>query len=137
MFIRSPGRIVLIFCFVLFLRQDFMLELTERLFSPEMGLMAVTWEGKLYPNPSSELVAGPNHLDQLEFMGRIIGKALQEAVVVNVPLADFFVSKFLHQRSSIDDLKSFDPQLYKNLMSMKSMSASEVETLTCASRSAK
>mmetsp|Transcript_9613 Transcript_9613/g.29108 ORF Transcript_9613/g.29108 Transcript_9613/m.29108 type:complete len:910 (+) Transcript_9613:367-3096(+) len=127
---RTALNVACLTCDVLCLRlQEFMHELIARVFSPEMGLMIQTWDGKLYPNPASELVVGPNHLEQFQFLGRVVGKSLQEFLLVNLPFADFFLAKFLQRNSSLDDLESFDPQLYRNLMSMKKMSAAEIEAL--------
>lgn len=42
----------------------------------------VTKEGLMYPNPSSEMVHGSEHLRLFEFLGRILGKALYEGITV-------------------------------------------------------
>ena len=43
----------------------------------------VTKEGLMYPNPSSGMVHGSEHLRLFEFLGRILGKALYEGITVS------------------------------------------------------
>lgn len=110
--------------------QEFMHSLVARAFSPSLyGLMKATWENKLYPNPASEITAGPNHLNEFEFLGRILGKALQESILINLPLAEFFLTKLLGRNNNLDNLSTFDPELHRNLLRIKKLSASEVEEL--------
>ncbi|KAJ8907143.1 hypothetical protein NDN08_003625 [Rhodosorus marinus] len=109
--------------------KEFMYELIPKIFSPDYGLMCETWEGKLYPNPASEVVVGDNHLDQFEFMGRMLGKALQSSLLLNVSLANFFIGKIVGRVSNLDDLRIFDPELYRNLLQVKSMPSETVEDL--------
>jgi ubiquitin-protein ligase E3 B len=75
-----------------------------------------------------------------EFVGRMIGKAVYEGIVVDVPFAQFFLSQVINQHSHtgayscIDELPSLDPELYKNLTFVKhyDCDVSELElTFTC------
>ena len=47
-----------------------------------------TEKRQLYPSPSSGM-ADPNHIQLFEFIGRMLGKAIYEGIVLEVPLADF------------------------------------------------
>lgn len=54
----------------------------------------------------------------------MLGKALYEGIVVDVPFASFFLSQVLGHHhssfySSIDELPSLDSEFYKNLTSIK------------------
>lgn len=49
----------------------------------------------------------------------VLGKALYEGVLVDLPLAGFFLSKLLSRHNYVDDLPSLDPELYRNLMVLK------------------
>ena len=54
--------------------------------------------------------------------GRVLGKALYENLLVELPLASFFLSKLLGQtlvNVDIDHLHSLDPELHKNLLYLK------------------
>ena len=52
-------------------------------------------------------------------MGRIIGKALYEGVLIDVAFADFFLAKWIGRQSFLDDLPSLDPELYQGLLFLK------------------
>jgi ubiquitin-protein ligase E3 C len=53
------------------------------------------------------------------FLGRVLGKAVYEGVIVDLNFAPFFLKKLLGQSTTIDDLAMFDPQFYRNLISLK------------------
>jgi len=52
-------------------------------------------------------------------VGRFLGKAICDGVVVDLPLASFFLSKLLGRYNFFDELATLDPDLYKNLVFMK------------------
>jgi hypothetical protein len=79
-------------------------------FNPDYGLFAATREGQLHPG--SQAV----HMDQgpglLEFIGMMVGKAMYEGMLVDLPLAPFFILRLqvcraipfrrtLHQRGGL------------------------------------
>uniref|UniRef100_A0A8C5H7Y4 Ubiquitin-protein ligase E3B n=1 Tax=Gouania willdenowi TaxID=441366 RepID=A0A8C5H7Y4_GOUWI len=77
---------------------------------------------RLYPSPTSYI--HENHLQLFEFVGKMLGKAVYEGIVVDVPFASFFLSQVLGHHhssfySSIDELPSLDSEFYKNLTSIK------------------
>nr|CAD7569227.1 unnamed protein product [Timema californicum] len=77
---------------------------------------------RLYPSPTSYMQ--DNHLQLFEFVGRMLGKAVYEGIVVDVPFASFFLSQVLGQQhqalySSMDELPSLDPELYRSLTFIK------------------
>lgn len=87
-------------------------------FGPTYALFKSTPEQLLYPNPSSEIL-GQNHLQHFRFLGLVLGKALYEGVLIDLPLAGFFLSKILGRFNFVDDLPSLDEELYRNLMFLK------------------
>ena len=97
------------------------LELSTRgIFSDNYGLFARTEkEGLYYPNPISRDVLGSECGHLMEFIGRILGKAVLEGICVDIPFAPFFIGKLFGRVSKVEDLFSLDPELYKNLMFMK------------------
>ncbi|KAK2176480.1 hypothetical protein NP493_662g01045 [Ridgeia piscesae] len=102
--------------------KEFLEETIKRVFDPSLNLFKATSEHKLYPSPLSFIQE--NHLALFEFVGRILAKAVYEGIVVEVPFASFFLSQILgHQRSatysSIDELPSLDPELYRSLTYIK------------------
>jgi len=108
--------------------KDFLTELIQTAFSHQYALFKVTAEGQLYPNPASSLVT-EDHLNQFEFLGRMVGKALYDSVLIDLPLAKFFLSKILGKFNSVNDLVSLDEQLYKNLISLKNLPAEDLEDI--------
>lgn len=93
-----------------------------KVFDPSLNLFRVTNEERLYPSPTSYI--HENHLSLFEFVGKLLGKAIYEGIVIDVPFASFFLSQVLgHQQtalySSIDELPSLDSDLYKSLTYIK------------------
>jgi ubiquitin-protein ligase E3 C len=80
----------------------------------------------LYPNPASDLVSS-SHLTMFEFMGRLLGKALYESTLVEPVFASFFLNKLLDRPNYVDDLRSLDYDLHKNLLSITQLE--DVSTL--------
>eukprot|EP01047_Picozoa_sp_COSAG01_P026135 COSAG01_NODE_1674_length_9542_cov_35.944827_6_plen_261_part_00 len=93
-------------------------ELVRMAFGPTYGFFKSTQEHLLYPDPSSDVLGG-DHLQHFRFLGIILGKALYEGVLIDLPLAGFFLSKILGRYNFVDDLPSLDEELYRNLMFLK------------------
>ncbi|XP_067010981.1 ubiquitin-protein ligase E3B isoform X2 [Anabrus simplex] len=102
--------------------KEFLEETIKRVFDPSLNLFRVTSEERLYPSPTSYMQ--DNHLQLFEFVGRMLGKAVYEGIVVDVPFASFFLSQVLGQQhqvlySSMDELPSLDRELYRSLTFIK------------------
>ncbi|KAG9509732.1 Ubiquitin-protein ligase E3B, partial [Fragariocoptes setiger] len=103
--------------------KEFLEDSIKRVFDPSLNLFSVTSEQRLYPSPTSHM--HEDHLSLFEFVGKMLGKAVYEGIVVDVPFASFFLSQVLGQPlhsalySSIDELPSLDPELYKSLTYIK------------------
>ncbi len=109
--------------------KEFMNEVLRQGFSPESyGLFKKTSDGLLYPNPDIATIS-ENFEIQFSFLGRLLGKAMFDAVLVDIPFASFFLSKMLGHLNYPNDLSSLDPELYKNLKYLKNCDASIVEDL--------
>ena len=108
--------------------KDFMMNLCKDAFDPQRGLFKATDDGKLYPNPASHLAADA-HLEYFEFLGMVLGKAVYDGILVELPLARFFVSKLKGRSSGLKDLESLDAELYQNLLFLKQYEGS-VEDLS-------
>ncbi|KAG7274688.1 hypothetical protein CRUP_021129 [Coryphaenoides rupestris] len=97
--------------------KEFLEEIIKKVFNPALNLFK-----RLYPSPTSNI--HENHLQLFEFVGKMLGKAMYEGIVVDVPFASFFLSQVLGHHhssfySSIDELPSLDSEFYKNLTSIK------------------
>ncbi|KAJ1536131.1 Ubiquitin-protein ligase E3B [Nowakowskiella sp. JEL0078] len=97
--------------------KEFLEDLCKGAFSPDFNLFKTTDDGMLYPSPTS--FVHPEHLDLLEFFGRVLGKALYEGITIDIPFALFMYGKLRGSHSLLDDLPSLDPELYKNLIFLK------------------
>lgn len=64
------------------------------------------------------------------FLGQIVGKCIYDGVLLDFEFAPQFLAHWTCMATSkFDDLKTIDPMLYKNLRSICSMSADEVDSL--------
>lgn len=79
----------------IFIFLEFLEETIKRVFNPSLNLFRVTSEERLYPSPTSHVQ--DHHLQLFEFVGRMLGKAVYEGIVVDVPFASFFLSQVLGQ----------------------------------------
>ncbi|GJP37261.1 hypothetical protein CLOM_g21692 [Closterium sp. NIES-68] len=52
-------------------------------------------------------------------LGRIVGKALYEGILLEYNFAPLFVSKLVGRYAFLDELSSLDVELYRNLMYLK------------------
>lgn len=106
------------------------------MFDANRGLWLATQQQELYPNPHSYATERKPHvvlvaeclqpyffiahqLSWYRFIGRILGKALYEGILVDVAFAPFFLAKWLGKQSYLDDLVSLDPELYNGLIFLK------------------
>ncbi|ESO98574.1 hypothetical protein LOTGIDRAFT_201597 [Lottia gigantea] len=102
--------------------KEFLEETISRVFDPSLSLFKVTSEQKLYPSSTSFIQE--NHLALFEFVGKMLGKAVYEGIIIEIPFASFFLTQMLgHQQSStyssLDELPSLDPELAKSLNYIK------------------
>ncbi|KAJ9476742.1 putative E3 ubiquitin-protein ligase HUL5 [Pseudozyma hubeiensis] len=101
--------------------KEFLTSLVREAFDTNRGLWKATDAQELYPNPHTYATSG-DQLEWYEFLGRVIGKALYEGILVDAKFAGFFLSKMLGKQSYLDDLGSIDTldkELYKGLISLK------------------
>lgn len=98
--------------------KDFMESITKAAFDIQYGLFKETPDHLLYPNPASHMMHD-EHLQYFEFLGKILGKAMFEGILVDIPFATFFLSKLKKKHNFLHDLSSLDPELYRSLLFLK------------------
>ena len=88
-------------------------------FNADYGLFTSTEQGGLaFPQPVSSQLGGSAPV-LLHFLGAIFGKALYEGILLDTPLAPFFVAKLQGRYPLFDDLQAFDPELHRSLVQLK------------------
>lgn len=93
--------------------KEFLESVIRESVSANKGLFMSTTDNKLYPAPTTSLTR--EQLKLIEFVGMMVGKALWEGFLLDLPLASFFLKKIRGASSGVDDLPSLDPELAKNL----------------------
>eukprot|EP01059_Diplonema_ambulator_P035100 TRINITY_DN8159_c0_g1_i1.p1 TRINITY_DN8159_c0_g1~~TRINITY_DN8159_c0_g1_i1.p1 ORF type:complete len:935 (+),score=300.80 TRINITY_DN8159_c0_g1_i1:396-3200(+) len=111
--------------------KEFLSELSKVAFNPAHGLFLATEANEMYPNPASneEHLYGEGYLERYRFLGRVLGKALYEGILIDLPLTRFFRNALLDRGNCLHDLSSLDPELHKNLLQLKTMSPEEVDAM--------
>ncbi|GJR59570.1 E3 ubiquitin protein ligase UPL7 isoform X1 [Tanacetum coccineum] len=101
------------------LSKEFLTDIAKAAFAPDYGLFTQTSTSDrlLIPNSAARLV--DNGIQMIEFLGRVVGKALYEGILLDYSFSHVFVQKLLGRYSFIDELSALDPELYKNLMYVK------------------
>jgi len=66
-------------------------------------------------------------LQHYEFLGRVLGKAVYESILVEPQFCLPFLNQLLGKTNSLEDLKNYDAEYYKNLISLRHLSASDIE----------
>lgn len=103
------------------LLREFLTEATKAGVDPNRGLFRVDSENRIYPNPIAKKIMS-DYRKHFFLMGRLVGKALYSQILLELPLAAFFMqlSTFGTISSAVDYLATLDPDLHKNLLKLKS-----------------
>ncbi|GAA6006727.1 ubiquitin-ubiquitin ligase HUL5 [Rhodotorula paludigena] len=109
--------------------KELLTSLSKEVFDTDRGLWLATSEQELYPNPHA-YAKQPDQLAWFTFIGRVLGKAMYQGILVNVKFAAFFLSKWLGRQSYLDDLASLDPELYQGLLKLKNYPGNVEEDLS-------
>jgi ubiquitin-protein ligase E3 C len=85
--------------------------------------------------PFQTLMVNTNLLDEVdvlshyEFLGRVLGKAVYESILVEPQFCLPFLNQLLGKSNSVEDLKNLDLEYYKNLIKLFDMSATDIQGL--------
>jgi ubiquitin-protein ligase E3 C len=69
------------------------------------------------------------NLTRFEFLGRVLGKALYESILVDPQFCLPFLNQLLGKSNSLDDLKNLDAEYYSNLVKLLTMPVDDLEGL--------
>jgi hypothetical protein len=108
--------------------KDFVTDLSARVYDPSYGLFSLTASNLLYPNPCAVMLFDRRDMEETYvFAGRILGKAMLENITIQPQFAHFFLA-FMHGKYNfmnlLNDLSSLDPELFRNLMFLKTYEVS-------------
>ncbi|KAG0326453.1 hypothetical protein BG000_001397, partial [Podila horticola] len=101
--------------------KEFMETFLESGFSPNLNLFTTTTASMnlMYPSPTSHYTHPRTGLELFRLFGKMLGKAMYEGLLVEVKFAGFFLSKILGRTVFLDEMRSFDEEVFKNLMFLK------------------
>lgn len=107
--------------------KEFLDDLVKEAFDPKarpQPLFSVS------PLETLHIPAGTEHMkSHYSFLGRILGKAVYENILVEPQFCLPFLNTLLGKRNSLDDLKNLDPEFYSHLKKLQSMEKDEIESL--------
>lgn len=72
--------------------KEFVTELSKTAFGSNYGFFKRTKDQTIYPNSGLKII-NDEYSSQFEFLGKIVGKAMYEKILVDIPFAKFFISK--------------------------------------------
>ncbi|OQV23776.1 Ubiquitin-protein ligase E3C [Hypsibius exemplaris] len=111
--------------------REFMGQTLRAGFDANRGIFRTNADSALYPNPEATILFPHNYREHFFFLGRMLGKAIYENLLTELHFADFFLKKLLAKNNlgnvDIHYLKSLDPTLFKNLLSLKQFSGDFVD----------
>ena len=109
--------------------KEFLTDLSKEVFDSDRGLWLVNKKNELYPSPGSYATerkrrtfsiclpvwcspCKAHSLNWYRFIGRILGKALYEGILVDVAFAGFFLAKVRFSLVSSWDANAYDYVFY-------------------------
>ncbi|KAI8100057.1 uncharacterized protein BX664DRAFT_322764 [Halteromyces radiatus] len=99
--------------------KDFVTLLVSEVFKPEYGLFSCTTETNLFYPATTSSLFGSNHLQLFEFIGKMIGKAIYEGILLDCQFAGFILSKILGRNVFLEALQELDEDVWRNLIFLK------------------
>ncbi|ORZ03623.1 hypothetical protein BCR43DRAFT_483669 [Syncephalastrum racemosum] len=99
--------------------KDFVSLLINEVFKPSFSLFeSTTGTNLFYPSPTSS-IHGTNHINLFEFIGKVIGKAVYEGILLDVQFASFLLAKLLGRNVFLEELRELDEDVWRNLTFLK------------------
>mmetsp|Transcript_5252 Transcript_5252/g.15373 ORF Transcript_5252/g.15373 Transcript_5252/m.15373 type:complete len:1221 (+) Transcript_5252:67-3729(+) len=98
--------------------KEYLVEVIRAACAPDQLLFTATAQGLIYPNPAARHAVSEVWA-LYEFVGAMFAKAAYEGILLDVPLAPFFLSKVLGRANTFNDLPLLDPELHRNLLFLK------------------
>ena len=102
------------------LYKEFIYKLSEEAFSTKLGFFEESETGLLLPTRDSAHVDKNYNYDKTyEFLGFIVAKAIADGIKIFPNFSPIFLNNCLEIENSFTDLKLYDPDLYKSLVTLQ------------------
>ena len=102
------------------LYKEFMYKLSEEAFSSKLGFFEESETGLLLPTRDSvHFDKNYNYSATYEFLGFIVAKAITDDIKIYPNFSPIFLNNCLEIENSFIDLKTYDSDLYKSLVTLK------------------
>ena len=102
------------------LYKEFMFKLSEEAFSKKLGYFEESQMGLLIPTRDAlHANKNYNYNSAYEFLGFIVAKCIVDDIKIYPNFSPIFLNNILEIGNSFIDLKIYDPELYKNLVTLK------------------
>ncbi|KAI9302329.1 hypothetical protein BJ944DRAFT_290241, partial [Cunninghamella echinulata] len=99
--------------------KDFVTMLIAEVFKPSYSLFSHTANTNFFYPSNTSSIHGPNHIQLFEFIGKMIGKAVYEGILLDCQFARFFLAKLLGRNIFLEALQELDEDIWKNLIFLK------------------
>jgi hypothetical protein len=114
--------------------RDFLFAAVQGGFHPNTGLFTQRGDASqaLHIFPGADQVSPEGDASQrFAFLGRLLGRAIQDGVLVDVPLAGYVRNAILGKPNGFADLHSYDPEMFRHLDDLRSgrYTAEEVDAM--------
>ncbi|ETW03814.1 hypothetical protein H310_05179 [Aphanomyces invadans] len=112
--------------------REWYLLVCHEVFGATLGLFSTTHaENQSYwINPASELTMGPRHLKYFRFAGHLLGRGIQEGLVLDAHLSLPLLKHILGVPISFSDLEYLDQDLYKSCVYVRDHAGMDALSLT-------
>ena len=117
--------------------KEFLTSVVNEGFDPKNGLFKSTTEHQVFPSDDIfmkltkrvDVTSQTEKLKYLKFLGNVLGKCFYENVLIDISFTPFFLNKWCSMKNSINDLRTLDEELFRNLLKLIRMDDQELETL--------
>ena len=106
--------------------KEYLTTVCKQAFDPNYGLFKETDERTYRPNPYAEVSQPGKSKGLFNFLGKVVGKALYENILIEPVFARSFLNSLLGRKNGLNDLESLDRGLYKSLLYLKHAENEEI-----------
>ena len=78
---------------------------------------------------NADMMQDRSMLEHYEFLGRVLGKAVYESILVEPQFCLPFLNQLLGKRNSLEDLKNIDEEYYRNLTRLRDCDEATIESM--------